>query len=206
MRTTGNTANKIPVVRAIILAAGRSSRAGSPKMLLKFGDKTLIEKVVENVMDSDVESITVVLGEYRNDIQKVIENLPLRIVFNERFETGMLSSVICGIKSLPEDTDASLILPGDFPFIKGNLINTMISSFHEGKGDIIVPVCNGLRGHPLLAGKKYFPEIEKLDAGRGLRMLTEKFSNGVYELETSDEGILRDIDTVDDYKQALNKI
>jgi len=196
----------LPVVRAIILAAGNSSRTVSPKMLLKFGEKTLIEKVIEHTLNSDVKSITVVLGAHRFQIQNVIEKLPVNIVYNDKYEEGMLSSVICGIRSLPEDTEAAIIIPGDYPFISGYLINIMILSLRETQKGIIIPVYKGRRGHPLLTGKKYFSEIELLDSNKGLRFLIDRFRDDVFELETDDEGIFIDIDTIEDYNDAVNKI
>jgi len=195
----------IPVVRAVVLAAGESIRTGTPKMLLTIGTKTLIEKVIENILASHVKSITVVLGAYREQIGLIISNLPVSHTFNENYRDGMLSSVICGLKSLPEQTDAAIIYPGDYPFIKAGIINEMIDVYRStGKG-IVIPVCKGRRGHPIIIDRKYFNEVEKLDEKRGLRALAEKFRNEIQEYITDNEMIFNDIDTLEDYFKAEQK-
>jgi len=195
----------IPVVRAVVLAAGESIRTGTPKMLLTIGTKTLIEKVIENILASHVKSITVVLGAYREQIGLIISNLPVSHTFNDNYRDGMLSSVICGLKSLPEQTDAAIIYPGDYPFIKAGIINEMIDVYRStGKG-IVIPVCKGRRGHPIIIDRKYFNEVEKLDEKRGLRALAEKFRNEIQEYITDNKMIFNDIDTLEDYFKAEQK-
>ena len=68
----------------------------------------------------------------------------------------------------------------------------------------MIPVFSKKRGHPLLIGRKYRDEIEKLDTGIGLRSLALQFSDDVKEVETADSGILRDFDTYEEYKKEIN--
>ncbi len=90
------------VIWAIILAAGESKRMKSPKMLLPFDGKTMIEKVIENVTGSDIDKIVVVTGSYREEIQKVAGYLPVTFCYNGNYKQGMLSSVKCGFRSVPD--------------------------------------------------------------------------------------------------------
>ena len=192
-------------ISAIILAAGESKRMGSPKMLLDFGGVSMLEKVIMNVKAAPVEDILVVLGAYSDKIRKIAVNAGVRYCYNEIYKEGMLSSVQCGFRNLPEGIDAALVFQGDQPFITSEVAIIVLNEFiNTGKG-IIIPVHNAKRGHPLLVAKKYFNEVGKLDSRRGLRSLSEIFNEDVKEVSVKEEGILRDFDTFEQYKKAINQ-
>ena len=85
---------------------------GFPKMLLKFNGKTMIENVIENVAESDSDSILVVLGAGREDLIDLVRKYDVKYCYNNNYKDGMLSSVQCGFKNLPSDTDAVLVFQG----------------------------------------------------------------------------------------------
>jgi molybdenum cofactor cytidylyltransferase len=190
---------------AVVLAAGESKRMRMAKLLLSFDDKTIIEKVIDNILGSGINNIMVVLGAWKDEIMDVLENVPVSICYNKDYQTGMLSSVRCGLASLPRDASAGIVFPGDMPLIPGDIISDLVRSFRKNSGGIVVPVCNGKKGHPILISQKYFNEVYKLDDTLGLRSLADKFSYDVYEVETDNEMIFKDIDTNEDYFKAINK-
>lgn len=186
---------------SIILAAGESKRMGFPKMLLPFGDMTIIETVIQSVTQSYANDMIVVVGAEKEAIIAKIKKTKARCCFNERYKEGMLSSVKCGFNNLPFDFSAALIFPGDQPMITAKTINSVIDAFlFSGKG-LIIPVHKNKRGHPLLIDRKYKIEIENLSPSIGLHALADKFSNDVFEVKTNDPGILKDIDTYEEYLQ-----
>lgn len=188
---------------SIILAAGESKRMGSPKMFLHINGKTMIENVIENVAGSDPDGILVVLGAFKEDMADLIRKYNVKYCYNENYLDGMLSSVKCGFSHLPQDLSAVLVFQGDQPFIAPAVTKAVIEAYRStGKG-LVMPVCNGRRGHPLLIDKKYVVEIECIDANEGLRSLSYKFPMDVHEVETSDPGILRDFDTYEDYENEI---
>lgn len=189
---------------AIVLAAGESKRMGSPKMLLDFGGKTMLERVIENVTASEIPNVLVVMGAEREKLTEIIERLPVSLCFNENYKEGMLSSVKCGFRNVPQDTDAVLVFQGDQPFISPEVVNSVIEKYLSSDFGLVVPVFDGKRGHPLLIGQKYFSKIEFLDSSEGLRSLTRKNSKDVLEVNTNQPGILRDFDTYADYKNEIN--
>lgn len=191
---------------AIVLAAGESKRMSVPKMLLPFNGKPMIEKVIENVIRSEVFRTLVVLGSHRDEILGSISHLPVTHCYNENYRNGMLSSVQCGFKNLPADFEAVLVFPGDQPFIETEVVNIIINAYREtGKG-IIIPVYRNKRGHPLLIDSKFREIINTLDEKEGLRSLPEMNQEDVYEVKTNSAGILKDIDTKEDYLNELNKL
>jgi molybdenum cofactor cytidylyltransferase len=191
---------------SIILAAGESKRMGSPKMLLPYKETTILENVVTNVLSSETDNIMVVLGAYYDSVKARIINMPVSHCYNEDYKQGMLSSVKCGFRNLPRDIDAVLIFQGDQPMISPEAINSVIKGFRSSDKGIVIPVHNDRRGHPLLVDIKYRDELENLDSNDGLRSLSYLFSEDVLEIRIEDPGILRDIDTQDEYIKEINLI
>ena len=177
-----------------------------PKMLLPFRGKTIIEKVIENVIESKTDKTVVVLGSDKDKILKVTEHLPVMHCYNEYYKQGMLSSVICGFRSLPEKFRAALVMLGDQPGIGSDIINEVIDAFRRSGKGITIPVFKNKHGHPLLIDAKYRNEIENLDPDKGLRSLYRKFTDDVFEVEINNPTILKDIDTPEDYNNELNQI
>ena len=190
---------------AIILAAGASTRMKKQKLLLPFKGKTIIETVVENASRTVNSNIVVVLGSHHEQIKGKLENFDIKICVNENYQDGMLSSVICGFRALPDEAKAALIFLGDQPQIPSLVSNMVVEAWkQEGKG-IVIPTIKRRRGHPVLIETRYKPEIEKLDPEKGLRTLSEKYKNDVYEMKCLIPEILRDIDTPEEYEKEFNK-
>lgn len=192
--------------RAIILAAGSSTRMGSQKMLLPFGRSTILETVIQNILRSSVDSILVVLGANQEDILEVIRDLPVQVCINKDHLSGMLSSVICGFNALPENTGTALVFLGDQPGISPKVTDRVIEAYNQSLHGIVIPITNHRRGHPLLVDIKYKREIGRLDLEKGLRSLMHQFPEDVLEVEVEDAGILTDIDTPEDYLKAKKAI
>jgi len=192
------------MIWAIILAAGESKRMGKPKLLLPFGEKTIIETVIDNVIQSKVEKILVVLGSNWKKIKKKIKNLPLKIIVNSNFTKGMLSSVQCGFQTLPKNTQAVLVVLGDQPAVSSAIIDKIIDAFKRIKKGIVLPVYKNNRGHPVLIDMKYRDEVENLSPDVGLRDLVYNHPEDILEVEVETPGILGDIDDMEDYRRGLN--
>ncbi|OFY64091.1 MAG: hypothetical protein A2V64_12855 [Bacteroidetes bacterium RBG_13_43_22] len=191
---------------AIILAAGESKRMDVPKMLLPFNGKTIIEKVIENVISSEVSKTLVVLGSEAGLILETIIDLPVSHCYNENYREGMFSSVKCGFSNLPAKFEAVIVLPGDYPAIGAEIINLLIESFRKSEKKIVLPLFRGKRGHPILISNDYSEEVMSLDPKEGLRALASKFPDDVLEINVKTSAILRDIDTIEDYFNELKQI
>jgi molybdenum cofactor cytidylyltransferase len=191
---------------AIILAAGESRRMGFPKMLLSFNGSTMIESTIANVSGSKVNKIMVVLGAEGKRIEEITRHLPVEYCYNDNYKEGMLSSVKCGFKNISPEFKAALVFQGDQPLITPVTINTVIDAYLSSDKGLVIPVYDHKRGHPLLIDRKYIGEIAALCPATGLRSLPGKFSDDVFEVETSEEGILRDFDTYEDYLKGNNKM
>ncbi len=191
------------MITAVVLAAGRSERMGRPKMLLPFGRKTLIETVLAGVLRSRVDDVVVVLGAHREAIEPVVSKFAFRAVFNEDFGAGMLSSVLRGLREVPDAARAFLVVLGDHPSPPASVIDRLIAA-HErtGKG-VVLPVYRGRRGHPVLIDKRYRDDVTALDPSVGLRQLLRDHPDDVLEVSVRTPAVLADMDRPDDYRKAL---
>jgi len=192
-------------IGAMILAAGESKRMGEPKLLLPFGQKTIIETVIDNVIESKVDEILVVLGSSAEKIEDKIKDFPLRITVNPHYKEGMLSSVRWGFKEISDEIQGVLVCLGDQPSISTGVIDKVIDAYKQtGKG-IIVPAYKRDRGHPVLIHIKYLEEVQSLSADVGLRGIVYNHPEDTLEIEVESPAILKDIDNPDDYNKELEE-
>jgi len=196
---------KMKGIWAIVLAGGESKRMGSPKMILPYEGMTIIEKVLENILASDVEKVVAVLGSHKDEVLKVIDKLPVFHCYNKNYQEGMLSSVKYGFEFLPGDFRAAMVFLGDQPMAETSVINKMINVYNESGKGILVPVFANKRGHPLLVDKKYRDEIINFEDPDGLKGLLRKHPDDLLEVETENPSVLMDIDTEEDYINEINK-
>jgi molybdenum cofactor cytidylyltransferase len=194
---------KLPSVTAIILGAGESSRMGKPKLLLPFGDATMIGTVISNVLASSIEKVIVVLGSNYEAHRQGIKDYPVAIVNNTRYREGMLSSVKCGLEAVSDDADAVMVLLGDQPMIQAEEMNQLIESYRDSEKEIALATYGNKRGHPVLFGRKFINEITGYPGEASLRDLLQKHPSEILELKTGNDRILRDIDTENDYQFEL---
>ncbi|MCY6354113.1 nucleotidyltransferase family protein [Clostridium sp. ZS2-4] len=185
-------------VEGIILAAGLSSRAKTYKMTLKVGNKTVIETVIDNML-SVCSKITVVGGYKIEKLEPIIQKYEnVELVFNENFMEGMFSSVKKGFSCVKEDR--FFFTPGDYPLIDDMVYKQLLNN----SGEIVIPTYEGRKGHPILIKSSLIKELLEGDKYSNLReFITSKSPTLV---PVHNEGILLDIDTINDYNHILNII
>ena len=174
---------------------------GTQKLLLPFGDSTLIGHVVDELLRSVVDQVYVVVGHQRQRIMAELSGRPVSILTNPDYSSGMLSSVRCGIGGLPPQCEAILVALGDQPAITAELVDAMAESFATVGQRILVPVYRGRRGHPLLFSADYRGEILTRHDDLGLRGLLRAHPDDVIELAVSTAGVLSDVDYPADYQR-----
>ena len=192
------------MICAVVLAAGLSSRMGVQKMLLPFGDKTVITHIVDQLLASTVDKVYVVVGHQPERISAELSGRAVSIVKNPNYKSGMLSSVRCGLENLPEKCRAVLVVLGDQPSITTELVDQMLKSFAKTEKTILVPLHKGKRGHPILFSSQYRDEILTHYGDVGLRGLLHSHPDDIYELSISNASVLFDMDYPEDYRRELD--
>ncbi|MGC9343775.1 MAG: nucleotidyltransferase family protein, partial [Bacteroidales bacterium] len=121
---------------AIVLAAGSSTRMKRQKLLMPFNGKTMVEEVILNAKKVVNQNIVVVLGADHYEISDQISKLPVATCLNKDYKKGMLSSVICGFRALPEDAKAVLVFLGDQPQIPSSVAELVIRGWEKSDRSI----------------------------------------------------------------------
>ena len=193
-------------VAAVVLAAGFSSRMGAQsKILLPWDGRTVIEMVVSRLLAARVPEIVVVTGHRAAAVTEVLAHLPVKVVVNPEFAQGeMLSSVQTGIRSLSPDIAACLIVMGDQPTLEGRVIGRLLDAYATTGGEMLVPVFQGQRGHPVLFGKRFWPELLALETGAP-RDVLRRYPDRVVQVDVNTDSILRDIDTPEQYRSERRR-
>lgn len=183
------------MIGAVILAAGASTRMGSPKALLTTPEgATFVEAILATLRAAGVESVRVVAAPGASPVADA--------VINPDPSRGMLSSVQCGLRALPASCDAVLLWPVDHPLVTTGTVASMIDAFRAGDPPLVVPVHDRRRGHPVLFARRLVPELLAADPGIGARGVVHAHPDRL-ELAVEDPGVVADVDTPDDYRRLI---
>lgn len=190
-------------IGAIILAGGQSVRMGQPKVLLPWGENsTIIEHITDQLIRSRINHISVVTGYNADEIKTLIKPLGVKVVHNRAYKTGeMLSSLKAGLRTMPDNVAAALIVLGDQPRIQPKVIYQLLSAYAKGAGDLLIPSYKMRRGYPILVGRQYWAELLKLRCTETLEDLLTTYHNDVTTIKVETDSVLRDVDTLEDYRQ-----
>ena len=183
-------------VAAIVLAAGRGTRFGDElKLLAQIGGKALVRHAAEAAVGSLVDPVIVVTGYRSDEVEAALHGLPVQILYNALFAQGLSTSLKAGFSALPPTTRAAVILLGDMPFVKADLIDALVAEWRErGEPAALVPTLDGRRGNPVVLSRDLQAVIEDLSGDVGAGSLLRERSD-VLEWPTTDPAVAQDIDT-----------
>jgi molybdenum cofactor cytidylyltransferase len=192
------------MICAIVLAAGQSRRMGTQKLLLPYAGQTVIGQIVDNVLAAPIERAFVVTGNDGEAIRLALAGRPLTFVVNPDPAADMLSSIRCGVGSLPPECIAAIVVLGDQPTIRAELVAGLIRTFQTAAAKIVVPSFRGRRGHPILISAGYFGEVLTQHDCVGLRGLLDAHPHDIATLEVDNPNVLTDMDSPDDYRREIS--
>ena len=190
---------------AIILAAGKSERFGSAKLLQPFQGKSLLMHAVEAVNGIVTGPVIVVTGGWQEEMGRILEGSGVTVIYNEAFGEGMASSIRKGIGALAtagENTDGAFILVGDQPFVDTALMQRMLSRQEVSRLPMVACHYNEILGTPVLFHKMMFPRLMELKGDKGARSILQEDPDRVATVLFPDGAT--DIDTPGDYERLLN--
>lgn len=180
------------MICALVLAAGRSRRAGAAnKLLAPIAGKAAVRHVVDALAASRVDRILAVTGHDGAAVERALAGSGAGLVRNAAWSEGLASSLRAGLAALAPATSAALICLGDMPAVSPQSIGRILAARDAGR--VVVPTCRGRRGNPVLWDRRFFPVLARLAGDRGARGLID--AGLALEVETGDDGVLMDIDT-----------
>lgn len=184
-------------MEAVILAAGFSSRAGTFKMALDFDGRAMLQRNIE-AMYGLCKRMIVVGGYQIEKIQSLtVPYDKVQVIYNEKYEEGMFSSARKGISLV--QAERFFFTPGDYPLITEEICRALL----EVEGEVVIPSFKGRKGHPILLSKQCAAEIMEEPQDSNLKLYLYKKQCTVIEVEN--EGILLDVDTIEDYAQTHSR-
>ena len=190
------------MITALILAAGQSKRMGQPKMLLPWGEKTVLKQVIHTFKAADVDEILVITGGDREQVEVLIGD-SAQTVFNPEFAKGeMLSSVQVGLDGVKPETKAVLIGLGDQPQVQERSVRLVVEAYRESGASIVVPSFHMRRGHPWLASRQHWDEILRMRSPESLRDFLSWHAEEIHYVQIDNDSILQDLDTPEDYLKS----
>ena len=184
-------------VVAIVLAAGSASRFGSPKALAVLEGRPMLQHVLDSVASADMAEVLVVLGAAADDVEAAVNWRGEQRVRNPNPERGLASSLRAGLAALPPGAEAALIVLGDQPRLRPEVIRAVVDRWRAGSRPIVVPrYAAGGALNPVLLARAAWPLAMALEGDRGMGPLI----NGSPDLVTDVpvEGDNPDVDTLAD--------
>lgn len=190
---------KAPVIAAVVLAAGRSTRAGKiNKLTADIAGTPMVARVVDTVLASSAHPVIVVTGHEQDAVRAALAGREIRFVSNPDYADGIATSIAAGINAVPSDCDGALICLGDMPALRADDIDRLIAAFDPAQSPICVPFAGTRRGNPVLFARAFFAELAAGRGDTGARTVIAAHGDMVRDVQIAGEGPLTDLDTAAD--------
>jgi len=194
-----------PNLAALILAAGQSKRMGQPKMLLPWGESTVLQTVIAAFRAADVDEIVVVTGALHDSITALVRDTA-HTVFNPEYTSGeMLSSIQCGLCHLLAEVpkaEGVLLGLGDQPQVQARSVEAVCAAFRQSGANLVVPSFQKRRGHPWLVARPLWEALLALEPSQTPRDFLNAHADQIQYVDVDTPTILADLDTPEDYLKS----
>jgi CTP:molybdopterin cytidylyltransferase MocA len=189
----------------VILAAGDSTRMGSPKAALCTPDgDTFITRIVTTLRDAGVADLVVVTGRHHDAVLDAIvrdRHPPPRIVRNPDPSRGQLSSLLLGMEAvMTPHTEAVMMTLVDVPLVRVSTVIAVIEAWRRSRAPIVRPAVGDRHGHPVIFDRAVLDEIRRAPLDVGAKSVVRAHEHQIVNVAVDDEGCVRDVDTPGDYE------
>ena len=194
-------ANSFQHTAIVILAAGTSSRLGSPKQLLEYNGKTLLQHAIDTALATGCPKVMVVLGARADMLKLKLANQPIEILENKNWQEGMTSSIRYALQNITIagfQPESIIFMVCDQPYVTSSLLMSLVEKSVETGLPIIASGYDDKAGTPALFHKSMFPQLMDLKGDKGARALLAAQPEKVAIVPFA-KGVT-DIDTVADYE------
>lgn len=189
-------------IGAVILAAGSSSRMGSPKQILQFRGESLLRRAALAALGARCSPVIVVTGAYAELSRCELEGLDVREALNPRWETGMASSIGAGLEGLlsaDPDAAAAVIMLCDQPHVTASVISDLAAAHRVTRRPVIASAYGGSFGVPALFSRPLFAELARLEGAAGAKEVIKRFASEAHFLPFPGGEV--DVDTREDFSR-----
>ncbi|NLW07293.1 MAG: molybdenum cofactor cytidylyltransferase [Clostridia bacterium] len=192
-------------VGIIVLAAGSGERLGRVKQLLPLGGHPLVRRTLTNVLAADLGPTVVVTGYEAERVAAALAGLPVNIAVNPQYRRGLSASLKAGLAAQPPDMQAAFFVLADQPGVTAQVMQQLAAAYLKNNKKIVAPAYRGQRGNPVLIDRKLWPLLLQLEGDTGAREVIKSHPQELLTVEVDCPGVLKDIDTMADYRQWLLK-
>jgi molybdenum cofactor cytidylyltransferase len=191
-------------VGAVILAAGSSSRMGSPKQTLQYRGESLLKRAALAALGAGCRPVIVVTGANSELSRRELEGLDVQVVLNTHWETGMASSICAGIEGLVSadaDADAAVLMLCDQPHVTTAVISDLVTAHRDTGSHVIASTYGGSFGVPALFGRALFAELTRLEGRSGAKEVIKRHASEAHFLPFPSGEV--DVDTPNDFSRLI---
>lgn len=172
---------------------------GRPKALMPLEGSTFIETIVARVRDAGADEVIVVLGAHAGEIREKIRFTRGKVVVNQDYSRGQLSSLQCGLDAVDPRAGAALVTLVDHPLVATATYQAVMAAWRNDREKIVVACMRGRGGHPVLFPRGVFDELMDAGVDEDARVVLRRDVRRVMRLDLDDPGIVADIDLPGDY-------
>ena len=173
------------------------------KLLLLFREKPMVRGIAETLLASEADEVLVVTGYQHQQIEEALTGLPVRLVYNPDYYSGMASGIRAGLEAAGDDTEAILVLPADMPLLQPMHINALIRKFkaelEKGRTPIIRPVYHDKPGFPVIFHRSFWQAIKECRDQDGCQPVIQENAAHFIPYALANQAYYLDIDTPKDY-------
>ena len=193
------------VLTAVVLAAGDSTRMGSPKAaLLTPHGISFITRIVGTLREAGVDDLVIVTGNHHDAVIDALTRdrvIPApHIVRNPDPSRGQLSSLLAGMEVVVTPrTDALMMTLVDVPLVRVSTVAAVIEAWQRTRAPIVRPAIGDRHGHPVIFDRAVLDEIRRAPLDAGAKSVVRAHEHELVNVPVDDEGCVRDVDTPSDY-------
>jgi molybdenum cofactor cytidylyltransferase len=199
------------MVRAVVLAAGASSRMGRPKAGLTLGERgeTFLSRMLRTLVAAGLSQVVVVTGSAPEAVRAAAGRVRrnVRFVHNEQWSSGQLSSLLKGIEDWRGDVlEAALVALVDAPLASAETVAAVLRAWRHTRAPIVRPARGDLHGHPVIFDRALFDQLRAADPTSGAKPVVRAREREIVNVPVDDEGAFVDIDTEEEYRTFLRQV
>jgi molybdenum cofactor cytidylyltransferase len=195
------------MITALILAAGQSKRMGLPKLLLPWGETTVLGNVIEILQRAEINDILIITGGGHQEIESISRKYGAQSIFNDDFaRTEMLGSIQIGLRAiaarsaLSEDRQqGALMCLGDQPQIQEETVRLVCRAFINNRSELVVPSYQMRRGHPWLVARPLWEVLLRMKSPQSPRDFLQTHASEIEYVNVDSPTVIEDLDTPEDY-------
>ena len=191
----------------VILAAGRSTRMGSPKQLLPVQGNSMLRHAVNTALASGEKHVAVVAAEDGRVTPELTLGLPVLWILNAHPEEGLSSSIRAAVKTLMQEhqPEAVMFLLADQPELGSDVIAAVASAYRTMRPPIVQAQYRDRPGHPVVFDSSMFQQLLQIQGDQGAREVISRNRDGMQWVEVNSE-MPQDVDTPEEYEACMKRM